>query len=1040
MKLPSGLLEDIKSGRVLLFLGAGASAGALDDQGGGPPLGEDLRNRIVDKFLSPSFRKRSLAVAAELAISERDLNEVQEFVASQFKKLKPADFHEELTTFKWRAIATTNYDQVLEKAYHSNSSRAAQSPVVILSNEDRVDEKIRSDDHVAILKLHGCVTVTQRKDLPLILTVEQYVTHKHNRDYVFQRFEGWAREYPVVFVGTRLEDSNIREILLRLTNSRLSRPRYFLVSPDLSDVEIRFWEGNRVTGLPGTLQEFVGELTTQVPEAVRPLITRVPSSDPIRRKFVGDVDVPPNVEALLRTDVEYVHAGMPSGDGEPSAFYRGFGLGWYPIREGLDVRRRLTDTLLTDVIARPDEDRPSVSDFYVVKAAAGTGKSVLLRRVAWEAATQADALSLWVRPYGEPSSDDLMELHRLTGRRLFLHWENAASHIGPMIRLLSFARSKRLPLTVISAERVNEWNMSCSDLSQFVSDDFQLHRLSETEIDVLVTLLESHGCLGPNLRDKSHAERVDEFVRVADRHLLVALHEATMGPPFADILQNEFEKLRPQKAKQLYLTVCVLHRLRTPVRAGLISRVHDIPFEAFREQLFSPLEHVVEVQTHHRSGDHMYTARHPEIAQIVFTRMLSDKDDRLNEYLRIIHKLNLSFDTDRDSFRGLLRARALHDLFPDYQDVRTIFQKAEEVGGREPYFFQQRANYERIRPDGNYDDAEEFIRIARELDPRDETIKHTHAAILRAKAERADKPLVRQKHRDEARSILRELKSARPSDEYTRVTLVRIAIDELKEMMARDQVTDRELDETVRQVDRTITDALQQHPDEQYLHTAEADFSALIADDTRSLRALQRASKANPRDPFIANRLARALLRRQQPDLARGILKVALESSRGDMRLNFQYGEVLRVTGEPDPERLAYYFERAFTPGDRNYEAQFWYARFAFQVGDDRHQKKSREVFRALRNASMSHDRRVEVRDHLNDANGQVQVFQGALEQLEESYGRIRRDGLGDLVFVHSSQVRDDVWSIVNRGDRVCFAIGFCFNGPVATHLESLEL
>ena len=45
---------------------------------------------------------------------------------------------------------------------------------------------------------------------------------------------------------------------------------------------------------------------------------------------------------------------MPNDSGTSSAFYRGFGLGWYPIRAKLDVRRRLSDTLLMDVIARPD--------------------------------------------------------------------------------------------------------------------------------------------------------------------------------------------------------------------------------------------------------------------------------------------------------------------------------------------------------------------------------------------------------------------------------------------------------------------------------------------------------------------------------------------------------------------------------------------------------------------------------------------------------------------------------------------------------------
>ena len=236
-----------------------------------------------------------------------------------------------------------------------------------------------------------------------------------------------------------------------------------------------------------------------------------------------------------------------------------------------------------------------------------------------------------VRPYSAPSPDDLAELYRVTGKRIFVHWDNASINARRIWRLMSFSRQHELPITVISAERINEWNMSCTTLAQFVSDDFELHRLSESEIGALVSLLEKHDCLGPNLRDRTHEERIKEFVNVADRRLLVALHEATRGIPLADILEDEFAKIQPDRAKQLYLTVCVLNRLRTPVRAGLISRVHDIPFEEFRNKLFAPLDHVVEVHSHRSGGDYVYRARHPEIAQIVFTRILSNVDDRLNE-------------------------------------------------------------------------------------------------------------------------------------------------------------------------------------------------------------------------------------------------------------------------------------------------------------------------------------------------------------------------------------------------------------------------
>ena len=469
LNLPPGLITDAKSGRIMLFLGAGASVGARDPQGRGPLLGNELRDLLVSEYLTPDLATRSLASVAELAISERSLPEVQDFVASRFKELEPAEFHLALTTFKWRAIVTTNYDRVVEKAY-DRSEKSAQEPIPILSNEDRVDEKLRGDSTVALLKLHGCVTITHREDLPLILTVDQYGTHRDNREDVFDRFEGWAREYPVMFIGHSLEDPDIRGVLHRLSKSTATRPRYFLVTPDVSDIEARFWESKKITALNGSLEQFVAALEREIPSTVRPLLKHVKIDHPIRKLFGVDDEVPPNVAAMLDNDVEFVHGGLPPGDGTPQAFYRGFGLGWYPIHSDLDVRRRLTDTLLTDVIIRPEEDRPSVAELYMIAAAAGAGKSVLLRRLAWEASTEADVLSLYVRPFGNPSPDELSELYRLTGRRIFLHWDDAASNVADLFRLISYAKQKEVPITVISAERINEWNMSCDSLAPFVSD------------------------------------------------------------------------------------------------------------------------------------------------------------------------------------------------------------------------------------------------------------------------------------------------------------------------------------------------------------------------------------------------------------------------------------------------------------------------------------------------------------------------------------------------------------------------------------------
>src|SRR4029078_9101227 len=117
----------------------------------------------------------------------------------QIRGAVPADFHRLLPTFKWRGIFTTNYDRLVETVYEQYADRV-QEIVPVLSDSDRLDERLRSQDQLGLLKLHGCITRTHDAHLPLILTVDQYITHRSSRQYLFRTFEQWAAEYPVVFV------------------------------------------------------------------------------------------------------------------------------------------------------------------------------------------------------------------------------------------------------------------------------------------------------------------------------------------------------------------------------------------------------------------------------------------------------------------------------------------------------------------------------------------------------------------------------------------------------------------------------------------------------------------------------------------------------------------------------------------------------------------------------------------------------------------------------------------------------------------------
>ena len=59
------------------------------------------------------------------------------------------------------------------------------------------------------------------------------------------------------------------------------------------------------------------------------------------------------------------------------------GSSWSPIIEQLDAKRRVTDEVILDNILDVDEEKEV--QIVLIKGHAGSGKSITMRRVAWDA-------------------------------------------------------------------------------------------------------------------------------------------------------------------------------------------------------------------------------------------------------------------------------------------------------------------------------------------------------------------------------------------------------------------------------------------------------------------------------------------------------------------------------------------------------------------------------------------------------------------------------------------------------------------------------
>ena len=255
MDIPHHLVEQVRAGKAILFLGAGAAFGASSPTAPkSPPSGKELGKLLSAKFLGEEIADKPLALIADYCIDASDLRTVQSYIADIFSSFRPSPTHKAVADFRWAGLITTNYDQIVERAYGDNPKRL-QTPIPILRDIDRVDHELRGLDAIPFVKLHGCISLVQDINYPLILTIDQYVTHRARRENLFSRFAGYASQYSVVYVGYQIEDPDIRSILSDLNAADISRPRHYVVTPKPSPRDTKIWETKRITTLDGTFDE-----------------------------------------------------------------------------------------------------------------------------------------------------------------------------------------------------------------------------------------------------------------------------------------------------------------------------------------------------------------------------------------------------------------------------------------------------------------------------------------------------------------------------------------------------------------------------------------------------------------------------------------------------------------------------------------------------------------------------------------------------------------------------------------------------------------
>lgn len=1027
--IPPYIQERIARGDAVLFLGAGASYGSKSSKDGSEcPGGAELGRILSNEFLGGRRATDKLARIADLAISEAGLAAVQRKIADIFEPIEPAPFHLLIPKFRWKAIVTTNYDRVVEKAYQAVGDRL-QDPVPVVRNGEmgRAGEHPRS---VPIIKLHGCISQFGDLTTPMVLANEQYTKHAKGRERLATSFQELARDYPVIFCGYRFDDLHIQAVLFGLDDESVERPQYLAVDPSLEEMDARFWAKHRMVAMPHTFEAFLKAIDKGIRPATRNLSQLLDGAQGSISRWLKVGQAPSRgLQALIAGRLEHVHPHLPTAEANAERFYRGDSRSWAPIAASMDFSRAITASVLASVTTSTKSGGPKL---VLVKGHAGTGKSVLLRRVAWDAASDGhDCLVFYAQDSVTGLADHLQELCDITGERITVVVDNVLADPEEFGRAVKYAKSKSLPITFVGSARTNEWNVAVADVGLVADEEFSVGGLSAAEAERLCGLLERHNCLG-ELKVYDKATRVARLMDVHDRQLLVALHEVTSGKPLREIVLSEYRNILPPAAQVLYLDICTLHRLGVMVRAGLISRLSGIRFETFKERFLAPLDRVVSVLHDWQSRDYVYKARHRDIAQIVFEEVLRNPEDRANQVARIVGSLNTEFESDNRAASTLLKGKQLANEFSDRSLVDRIFTAASHAGLDRAFVLQQRAVFELTHPGGSARAALEYVDDAIETTHKPPaSLFHTKALVFKAlaKSESIGAPL-RERHLHDALDLLRRHGGLKHN--YSAGTICEILLIQVKSALGSlgsnsHQVSDEAALQKITELERALADSIQRFPDDVFLTNIRAELHAALSEQPKAIALLARTHEKFPSNELIALRLARQYIAAGAPDKAIQVLRRAVSLVPNSKSLSFELAQLLIGTAEHSHiAEISGLLRRSFSDGDSNFEAQFWAARHEFIHGDRRKAAKIYDTFTKRAHPYVDASKK---RAPIKRVDGSPEVFEGAITNLRGDFAFVSCAGVGADVYLHRSEFRGD-WGGVHIGDALRFKVGFSFRGP----------
>ena len=1007
------MVDRISAGQCILFVGAGLAQTCEDDHGIKGPSATELARLVSTRFLGRNEVQDNLPLAADYSLAFDAKYDIDSFIRQKLSGLKPSPAALTIPQIPWKAIYTTNYDVVIEKAYET-ATNPRQLVQPIYGNLTPLSSL--ADGSIPLYKLHGCISRIDSPDSPLAITHDEMAKARDRRRRLFRRFSDDLSEYTVFYVGYSRTDTFFQDIIGDIIDECGGVDgfrRSFAIAPGAKEYEKLAWERNRKISLINTDAE------EYLPWLVDSVSVHAESEQARDLSLEGALPEPPE---LARGDIKAIrdHYAFPLeemqvGLADAEDFYKGNEAQWADIAAGHDSRRELAEEIILTLVGDVDATQLRTAVFF---GEAGSGKSTLLKRIAADLLTDWTLPVVFVRNQRSLDYNVLRPLIQALGTRLYVGLDDVGERLRELETFIIAARRDKADITILGCARLNEWSYKNQSYGLTFDISFDLQYLTTPEIDALIQKLEIAGQLGI-LAQRTQTERRHAFIRRADRQLLVALREATEGKRFDQIIQDEYSAIPEEAAQEAYLLICCVYQAKVTMRAGVLRRLTGVSFEDFQAKILTPAERVIIEGK--EDGEVVYRARHPIVAQIVADYKIPASVERLSIYRRIFESLDLGMTEDRLAYQRLSRSRELADSLMSYSLKAAFYKACRDANPSDAIAAQHWAI---AAMDGRrFDTAQLQLNAARELDPRDRSIQHSWGMLALRQYEHRSGTSWEPIYFTNAQERFSELIRRRPKDSVSYVSLAALYTARAR------RVTDES--GKVDWYSRALG-VLEEGEQFTYEPSTMAAEKGRVYDELGQLEdadtAFRKALTDNPSNGSARYGYGRFLLRQERATELITILQEGLDIDSDDMKLRHLKGIALACADAPR-DAVVTELKAAAGPNMRNWQAGLDLAVYLYIKGQE---LQADEVFSSLKEHELEDREKRRPRRLPQFCDLTTMSGNGRITTLMDTYGFIGRADHPLDMYLNRYSIDAMVDAELNYGSQVTFDIRFSLFGPVA--------